>query len=246
MKTFTPKTIAAWSALALTVLVSGCGGEAYHAGSAGGGSNSSGNTTPYVGPTTPGGGWSGGSGSGSGSTVTPPPTAPAFNFDFQVTGEGGTSPSYTASSVDTDNLLVVRISARPAGQVSIASGQYSNFTANYGCVQYEVTALGKTMSTGILSTTPNNPVCPGAPGYADLNFSDRLASGHNTVNVSVTKVYYDFYCLWAKWVNSSYYNISLYGAQNETYFCPLRTVYRSHVANGKMQIQVNGTAFSSY
>ncbi|MBU6376264.1 MAG: hypothetical protein KGQ59_09735, partial [Bdellovibrionales bacterium] len=198
MKTFEPKIIAMWSALALTVLLSGCGGEAYRTAGSGGGYNPSGNVDPYVGPVSPppSDDWSGGSSGGSGSGSAP--TSPAFSFDFQVTGPGGTTPSYTASSVNTDNLLVVRISARPAGELSLAGGQYSRFTANYGCVAYEVTALGKTLSTGILSVTANNPLCPGAPSYADLNFSDRLASGHHAVNVQVTKVYYDFYCLWAK------------------------------------------------
>ena len=239
MKTFKRKTVASLSALALMLLVSGCGGEAYRTVStdnspASGGSGGGGSGTPWVDPGT--------GGSGGGTVITP--AIPAYSYDFSVTGEGGTTPTFTSASVDTDNLLVVRVSAKSAGIISATN--YSNFSGNYECVQYEVTALGKTLSTGVLSTVPGGATnCPGAPTYADLNFSDRLGAGHNAVNIEIRKVYYDFYCSWAKWVNASW-PYSGYDYQNLAYYCPVKTVYRTHTVNGKIQVKVNGTEFSSY
>ena len=66
------------------------------------------------------------------------------------------------------------------------------------------------------------------------------------VNIEIKKVYYDFYCSWARWVNSSPYTVYQYGPQNESLFCPVKTVYRTHTVNGKIQVKVNGTEFSSY
>ena len=251
MKTFERKTFASLSALGLMLLVSGCGGEAYRTVSTGNGST--GNTgTSFPDPTNNNSGsggtnWSdpgSSSGGGSGGTVSSP-AIPAYTYDFNMTGEGGSAPTFTSPAVDTDNLLIVRVSAKPAGQ--IASTTYSNFSGSYVCVQYEVTALGKTLSTGVLSTVlGGGPNCPGAPTYADLNFSDRLGAGHNSVNIQVTKIYYDFYCSWAKWVNSSPYTVYQYGYQNESFYCPVKTVYKTHTVNGKLQIKVNGTEFSSY
>ncbi len=248
MKTFERKTVASWSALGLMLLASGCGGEAYRTVNTDNSGNSGGGTggTPYVYPTgTPdwGGGWTD-PGTGGGGVIVNP-AIPAYSYDFNVTGEGGSNPTFTSAAVDTDNLLIVRISAKSAGQISASS--YSNFSGNYSCVQYEVTALGKTLSTGVLSTVAGgSPNCPGAPTYADLNFSDRLGSGHNSVNIQVKKVYYDFYCSWARWVNSSPYTVYQYGYQNEALFCPVKTVYKTHTVNGRMQVKVNGTEFSSY
>lgn len=251
MKTIERKTAASLSALGLMLLASGCGGEAYRTVNTNTNNTNTGTGgTPYVYPTgTPTGtptDWGGGTGTGSGGVVITP-TVPAYSFDFNVTGPGGTGPTFTSTQVETDNMLIVRISAKAAGQLSLQSGNYSRFTANYGCVQYEVTALGKTLSTGLLSTAAGgSPNCPGAPTYADLNFSESLSPGHNAVNIQVTKVYYDFYCSWARWVNSSYITMGQYGYQNEGLFCPATTVFKNHTVNGKMQVKVNGSQFSSY
>jgi hypothetical protein len=252
MKTFERKTVASLSALGLMLLASGCGGEAYRTVNTNTNNTNNTNTstggTPFVSPTGTPTNWGGGPGPSTGNCgVVITPAVPAYSFDFNVTGSGGTAPTFTSTQVETDNMLIVRISAKAAGQLSLQSGSYSRFTANYGCIQYEVTALGKTLSTGMLSTVAGgSPNCPGAPTYADLNFSDSLSPGHNAVNIQVTKVYYDFYCAWARWVNSSYITLSQYGYQNEGLFCPATTVYRNHTVNGKMQVKVNGSEFSSY
>ncbi len=261
MKTLKHQTLTAWSALALMVITSGCGGEAYRpAGTAqNNGQNNGGFTdntgtggTPWVpGDSDPDWGSGGDTGSSDGTT-DPVVVVPAPSYDFAVTGKGGTADTFTAPIVDTDNLLQVRISAASAGQLSLSSGSYSNFSANYGCVEYKVEALGQSKSTGVLSVSGNSALCPGAPTYRDLDFSSSLASGHNSVNVKITEVRYDFYCLWAKDQNAGFAYYYPYGSyygysqQNESLFCPTKTVFKNHTVNGRMQIRVNGTQFSSY
>jgi len=173
--------------------------------------------------------------------VTPVTGIPAYTYSFSVTGADGNNPSYQAPAVETDNLLRVRISAGPGEKVSIP--QYSNFVGQYDCVQYKVEALGRAQWTPILSLSgAGNPYCPGSVSFADLDFSSRLGSGHNSVNVNVTAVRSDYYCklyfggymphLTREWAIANY--------------CPVSSVYRTHVVTGKMQVQVNGTVFSTY
>lgn len=174
-------------------------------------------------------------------TPTPSPTstsAPfdsAYAFSFQVTGQG----AYTTGAINTDNLLVIKVNAGPAGQISVP-GLYSNFTANYNCVSYNITVGGRTVTTQTLKV-PNATQswytvdqCPNAPSSQIINFSDRASPGHGDMFVTVSNARYDFYC-------ELFYQGLISGTANM--YCPLRTAYQTHTLTGTIDVQVNGTIF---
>lgn len=168
-------------------------------------------------------------------TVTSVPTQellPPITSNFTVSGASGTSPSYKIS-VDTDDLLRVKVTAGPAGKVT---GDKYGFYAVYDCVQYTVTVAGQSVTTQTLSVNPSN-VCPGAPSSQTIDFSSRLTSGHGSIEIKVTATGYDFYCkdCWAK-------TPAAYAYGSCSYYCPLRGLYSTHTATGQLSIQVNGTS----
>ena len=178
-----------------------------------------------------------GSGSGTGTgTGTGSGTAflPAYSESFnRMTGVGGANPTYTTQAVQTDSILKVKITAGPAGNLSLPGSTYSNFTANYSCISFAVTVLGKTVTTQTLAVNGGGPLCPGAPESQVIDFSSRLTANHPPVTVSVSGARYDFYCgLW--------YNGFVLGTYNM--YCPLRTVYQNHTVSGMLDIQTNGTS----
>jgi hypothetical protein len=174
-------------------------------------------------------------------TPSPSPTDtsgdyPAYSSSFTLTGSSGSSPSYSYT-VSTDNLLKVKIT--PGAATNVIPG--SNFSATYECVSYSVTAVGQTLSTGTLSVTGGNSICPNAPTSKTLDFSSRLTSGHQSVTVTVKATGYDFYCqgcLSYPWL----YNAYPYGYYSCNMYCPLHTVFQNHGVTGTMAIQVNGTS----
>lgn len=185
-------------------------------------------------------------------TYTPPPSAsptpspspspapafmPAYTFSFSMTGSNGAAPTYTASGINTDNVLKIRVNSGPASNLTVPN-LYSNFTANYSCISYTISVLGRTVVTQTLSVPNGDPhfsQCPGAPQNQVIDFSDRLSPGHGPVSVQVTAARYDFYCqLWFRgWVPGDYYM-----------YCPMRTVYQNHTVTGSLDIQVNGTTLT--
>lgn len=218
------------TSLGLILFASACGGQPYAEPAA---------LTP---PPSSSGGSSGGGSGGSGGISTN--FTPAITFSFSVTGSGGTSPAYVTPIINTDNILKVKISTGMSDRLSIPT--YSNFTANYNCVTYTVTALGKSVTTEPLS--PNemgSPLCPNASDSQVIDFSDRLGPGHGPVTITVDRTRYDFYCqLWTQcqadpFSPTCYY--SFYPATHSMY-CPLRTVYRNHTVTGNLAIQVNGSS----
>jgi hypothetical protein len=155
---------------------------------------------------------------------------------FTLTGSGGTSPTYSFT-VNTDNILKVQVT--PGAATNVIPG--SNFSATYECVSFNVTALGQTLSTGTLSVSGGNSICPGAPTSKTLDFSSRLTSGHQAVTVTIQATGYDFYCqgcLTYPWL----YNAYPYGYYSCSMYCPLHTVYKNHGVTGSMSIQINGTS----
>ncbi len=161
---------------------------------------------------------------------------PAITTSFTLTGSGGTTPTYSFT-VATDNLLKVRVNAGAATNVIPGS----NFSATYECVSYNVTAMGQTLSTGTLSVSGGNSICPSAPTSKTLDFSSRLTSGHQSVAITVQATGYDFYCqscLTYPWLFNAY----PYGYYSCSMYCPLKTIYKNHGVTGSMDIQVNGTS----
>jgi hypothetical protein len=173
---------------------------------------------------------------GSTGSTTDTSTYPAITTQFTLTGSGGTSPSYSYT-VTTDNLLKVKVTTGAATNVIPGS----NFSATYECVSYNVTVLGQTLSTGTLSVSGGNSICPNAPTSKTLDFSSRLTSGHGSVTVTIVPTGYDFYCqscLTYPWMFNAY----PYGYYSCSMYCPLKTVYKNHGVTGTLAIQVNGTS----
>lgn len=166
---------------------------------------------------------------------------PAITESFTVSGASGTTPSYT-TTVDTDNVLRVKVTAEAAGQVTDPT---YGFSGTYSCVSYKVTVLGSTQTTKLLAVGSNTDLlagynCPGAAGSQILDFSSRLTPGHGTITIKVEASTYDFYCRGCEsspWL----YNAYPYGPYSCSLYCPSRPVYKTHSVTGTLSIQVNGT-----
>lgn len=236
----TPKSSTPWPWLALFLaLLSGCGGQSYDNIQTTGAGIPTGSGIPAPATGTPSsptvGGFPFGGSTGS-STGTATGTFPPFSYNFSVTGAGGTNPVYTAQ-VNTDNILRVDIAAGPAGELSLGGGQYSNYTATYGCISYQLTVLGQTVVTQTLSTSSGSYDydCPGAPNVQTIDFSGRLTPGHNVVSLQVEANGYDYYC---QLCQNPYYFYLFDGCMN---YCPLYGVYRNHTVTGTLTVHVNGS-----
>jgi hypothetical protein len=214
------------ASLAAIALLTGCGGTPYQSSTTTTTSTGSTSTTTSTGTST--------TTSSDGSTTTTD-TAPDISTSFSLNGPGGTTTSYS-TTVNTDNTLNVEIIAGGAGQMSLSG--YSNYEATYGCISYEVSALGTTQQTGTLAVSSNYDVsfnCYGAPTSTVLDFSSSLSPGHGDITVTVTPVGYDFYCQYCE----DYPSLFGYACSG---YCPLHSIYKSHTVTGTMVIQVDGTA----
>lgn len=163
---------------------------------------------------------------------------PPVQESFTVTGSGGTNPTYSVT-VDTDNLLQVQITAGAATNVIPGS----NFSANYGCVTYNVTALGQTVTTNTLGVNGGNSICPNAPSSQTIDFSSRLTPGHGAVAITVSASGYDFYCQGCL-MDPALYDAYPYGPYSCSMYCPLHTVFKNHGVTGTISVQVNGTSLN--
>jgi hypothetical protein len=226
------------SIAALSLPLTGCGGSAADGtGTTGtGGATASDTPTPTV-----------------SASPTPSTFDPAETFSFSINGPGGTTPSQAVGPVNTDNMLQVQVTPGSAGPLSIP-GSYSGFSANYNCVQFNVTVLGQTLSTGLISlngqcinnvggayqyvTTPTSVV---------LDFSSRVSGPHGPVTVTISNAQYDFYCA----LYMEYYQYyGPYSPQNPFagstpgLYCPVKTVYSNHTVTGSIAVQVNGTSLN--
>jgi hypothetical protein len=219
-------TVTVFASLAAIALLTGCGGTPYQDTSTST-TTSAGSTTSTTTSTT-----TSSSSDGSDSTTD---TAPDISSTFSLNGPGGTTTSYS-TTVNTDNTLKVEIIAGGAGQMSLSG--YSNYEATYGCISYEVTALGTTQQTGTLAVSTNYDVsfnCYGSPTSTVLDFSSSLSPGHGDISVTVQPVGYDFYCQYCE----DYPSLFGYACSG---YCPLHSIYKSHTVTGTMVIEVDGTA----
>ena len=195
-------------------------------------------TYPYPNPTTTPIG-------GGGTSGTPPSP-----FQFSITGAGGAYPTYSTGNIaTTDNILQVRVTAAMGSAIAIPG--YSNFQTKYGCASYTVTAMGRSMTTGILAVPGgDNSLCPSSPSNQILDFSGYLSSGSlNNVNVGVTSAQYDLYCqeFWSYYeqyypIYGSYWSYYSPMGGNSGYYCTLHTEYKTHVINGTLEVRTNQTA----
>lgn len=166
---------------------------------------------------------------------------PPITESFTVSGASGTTPYYT-TTVNTDNLLKIKITAGDAQQITDPS---YGFSATYSCVSYKVTVLGSTQQTKLLAVSSQADVlaaanCPGAANHQVLDFSSRLSPGHGPITITVEAASYDFYCRGCQ-TYPWFYNAYPYGAYSCSLYCPSRPVYKTHTVTGNVTIQVNGT-----
>lgn len=181
----------------------------------------------------------GGTNNGGGSTEeeTDPNLLPPITSAFSLTGQGGTTPTFSMT-VSTDDLLKVKITPGAAGQISVPG--YSNFSSTYNCVSFRVKILGQTVDTGTMQVNGGNSLCANAPTSKTLNLSNRLTAGHGDITIDVEASGYDFYCqscLTMPWLYGAY----PYGNSSCSLYCPSHTVYRTHTVTGTVSVQVNGT-----
>jgi hypothetical protein len=257
--------------LTLATALIGCGGKSNREE---GLDNGLGGTTGGFVTSTTGGstGTTGGSTSTTGgSSTTTGGFLPAVSFSFdQLSGTGSTRSSITfpdpndpnVTPLQTDDIFKVKVTAGPGQQLSLPSGSgYSNFVANYGCVEYQVKVFGVTKSTGTLSVSDNPPpagagssesggVCMGPNGQAIwaphskvLDFSPQMTPGHGAPDVTVYNPRYDFYCIYWYSMYNYYASIGMlqYWANNWSTQCPLKNVFNAHNVSGTLEIQLNGT-----
>jgi hypothetical protein len=175
----------------------------------------------------------------SGTPGTPPGTVDhswdnAIQMSFSLNGTNSGNETYTSQPITTDNLLKVRLTALPAGT---NIGSATNFTANYGCVGFTVTALGMAVDSQPLSSGGSmTGMCNNGSSQV-IDFSGRLSPGHGTITLTVSKARYDWYCMLYM-----YYPWLMGG--NATMYCPLHPVYQYHTVEGELQVQTNGTSGS--
>lgn len=220
-KTFVTAFIAALTVMTLTA----CGGQAYREADT---------VNDIAGSVI--GGTTGGSSGGGVVGVTGTNLLPPIRANFTLTGASGTSPSHSVT-VTTDNILKIRINSGSASQLAVPG--YSNFSAQYNCITYIVNVLGQDTQTQTLSVNGGN--CSGAEDSQVIDLSNRLTPGHGSVTITVRAGSYDFYCtscLSQPWL----YNAYPYGPYSCSYYCPLKTVYKTHTVTGSLDIQVNGTS----
>ena len=219
------------NAVLLTLLLatlSACGGEAYREPDVD--SDDDGSTAQSSSSSSPA------ASSSSGTVDTSDPENPVYTYSFSLTGSGGTAPTYTSTSISTDNTLRVRVIPGQAGSLSTSEGTDSNFSATYYCASYTVTVLGHSLTTQPLKINGGGAICANAAESEILDFSDRMTSGHGDVTVGISAPRYDYYCqlLYNGYINWGYY--STYCSQS------LYPVYKNHTVTGSIEVEVNGTS----
>lgn len=197
--------------------------------------------------------FTGGTGTSEGYTENPTPAnigTPAESYAFTITGNGGTDPEFETPEVYTaDNLLRVKITPAGASNISLASGIYSAFSGGYGCIKYNVTVLGRTVTTQVLAVKgADNQACPNAPKSQIIDFSGRLTPGHGPAIVKIDQASSSTYCervlacMQNPWASPQCkYN---YPAYLQGSFCPTKTMYMNYTGTGTVEVQVNGTSFA--
>ncbi len=197
------------------LLLSGCGGDAFH-------ENQAPNSPSQPAPNPPANSPSDGS-----DTGIPPVTK-----NIRLTGDGGTQ-SKQSFPVITDNILILKITAQAASHIDVPGTfpGFSNFNGSYSCASFKITVGGDTRTTQILHAqgTDQSASCSGAPSSQILDFSESLGRGRTSVQIEVSDARYDYWC--KMYGMYAYSNI----------FCPLRTVYLTHTILADMEVQVNGT-----
>ena len=114
----------------------------------------------------------------------------AYQTLVQVTGNGGTAPTYTINSLTTSRTLKVKISPQSAPQVSGTSWVFP-----YGCISVQVTVDGSTQQSASIpvSSSGTDSNCTGG-AFSVLDFSNVMTGdnlGNGRVSVELHDVDYD-------------------------------------------------------
>jgi len=161
---------------------------------------------------------------------------PPLSYLFQIKG-GATT--YTSPAFNTDSILKVTISSGSPGQVGT-----SGYTANYSCLQFNVTVGSNSQQVTLSYGNPPAGPCAGLPSSQTLDFSGQLTSGHGPLNVVITQAMYD---------NCSKAASGGYGINGSmiTYFypgwgiyyggCTMTSVYSTHTVTGSLKVSTNMT-----
>lgn len=200
------------------------------------------------------------------TTPDPETFSPAASHTFTITGASGAqspaSASFNVPNVLSDNRLRVRVTAGTADINTInvpteLAGQYTAFIANYSCVRYSVTALGRTVTTPVMSSSgARNAFCPQAPRSHVIDFSDRLQQPGRTGAIPVVVsglatnakcMMYNFCATQGMWGPGAAVCVPLvqaYGSANIA--CAgdvggVQPAYINHSGTGEIEIEVNGT-----
>lgn len=172
---------------------------------------------------------------------------PPYSFSFDVTGSSGgtgSSPTFTAPNISTDNRLIVALDASSPGSIS-SNGQ----NVVFNCVKYDVTVRpsgstsGGQTQTEFVSTTGKDGTgpCAGATAKTSKDFSSLLTPGHGQMDVIVKVTYYDS-CRQSQL--PQYMSCTAWGctpAGNLYAGCALNQVYYTHHISTDIRIYTNGT-----
>lgn len=213
----------------LPLILSACGGTTVQRQNQGGGQGPSPTPTPTQTPTCE-------------QLGTCPHQDPPLSFDFELTGNTGSNPTYItpAGAVDTDSILNVRVTIGSAG--SLSAPGWESFNMLYGCGTFRVTVNGLSKTTKTLKV-PGATVsqCPdNAESSEVLPFSSRLSPGIEP-RIQVDYATNDFYCnLYWQYLREG----RMLGG-GYSFNCGgngLKNLYWSHTMRGQLSVQVNGTS----
>lgn len=192
------------------------------------------------------------------------PTAefPSISHDFRITGESGSTPSFTTSTIQgADSTLRVRVLPGPAERLTMSGGP-AGFSASYACITYRVslilngvtveTRTTRRLATGGSAVYPHWPYatqnynpCSGAVENDTLDFSNRLYPGHPPARIRVHSARTDFRC-------SYYFQLYMTNPRSPGGYGSLALSFSNHcsapypvenvhLVSGTLEIQVDGS-----
>lgn len=154
----------------------------------------------------------------------------------------------TPFNIETDNKLLIRISAGPAGPVNDPD---TNFSATYNCAQFTVTVKGQSQTTKLLAVNGTTG-CSGGVESQILDFSSQVPSNHtDDLTVTISNARSDFYCqmwdfcaMYGYWPSSiglttGIGSCSSMLSSSRSLYCPSKPLYETHTATFNLEIDTN-------
>lgn len=186
-----------------------------------------------------------GTGTGTGTTTGFEPTR-SYTVDLNVRTGTGTQTNILVTEqiiedVPTDDVLKIKVIPGPAGTLNLPGKPYS---ASYQCASYQITVLGRTVTTQVLSLNGYcldtagyyNPYYVQAPKEQVITFSESLTPGHGPIDIKISNPRYSFKCeacLATFWANPTWW---AGGCAN---YCKVAPVYDTHTMSATIEIETN-------